>query len=374
MRRTPRGSRVEDYYRQVADSLVRQMESGTAPWTEAWGPGRLRLPYNIKSGKSYRGGNSVWLASTAKRRDFSDARWGTYKQIKELGGQVRRGQKGCPILFWQFQTSKLARDRDGAPVLDDKGNPVYVTEPLSSPRCFRYTVFNAQQCKGLPPEPSRPPAVSWQNHEEAERLIRRTGVAIDHTSEQRAYFDLQRDRIIMPHREQFQDGPSYYQSLLHEMAHWTGHPDRLNRRTLVQGIAHGYNSDDYAREELRAEISSMMTGDRLNVGHDPSRIAAYVKAWVNQLEKDPREIYRASKDAQEISDYLLARGRWRDQGQQRAAEPGVPEQARPRSDLMPAGATPVSARTPERLPNRKPVTLPWPGRTGPADRSTGPAR
>ena len=68
---------------------------------------------------------------------------------------MRRGQKGCAILFWQFETSKLARDSEGKPLLDDKGRPVYETKSLASPRVYRYTVFNAEQCDGLPPRPRR---------------------------------------------------------------------------------------------------------------------------------------------------------------------------------------------------------------------------
>ncbi len=313
-------ARLDAYHRQVADALIDQIERGTAPWTEAWKPGEKALPFNVKTGKPYRGGNSVWLASTANRRSFADERWGTYRQIKDLGGQVRRGQKGCAILFWQFETSKLARDAAGRPLLDDKGQPVYEVKPLASPRVYRYTVFNAQQCDGLPPRHRRAAARAWDRHEEAERVFKQAGAVIEHARGNRAYFDLRRDRIVLPFKEQFPDGPSYYQSALHELGHWTGHPSRLNRQTLLQGIEHGYGSHAYAREELRAEISSMMTGDRLAIGHDPSRHASYVGSWVKALREDPREIYKASRDAQEVSDYLLGRGRWRDQGRDDRAE------------------------------------------------------
>ena len=94
-------SRVEDCYHRVADSLI---DRGTAPWTEARKPGQKALPHNIKFGQPCRGGNSVWLASTASRRLYTDERWGTYKQIKDAGEQLWRGDKRCAILFWQFET------------------------------------------------------------------------------------------------------------------------------------------------------------------------------------------------------------------------------------------------------------------------------
>ena len=306
-------SSVDDYYRRVAQSLISQIEEGTAPWTQAWKPGEKALPCNVKTGKQYRGGNSVWLASTADNRGYSDERWGTFKQVRDLGGQVLRGEKGCAILFWQFETKRLARDPEGKPILDDKGKPVYEIQPLTSPRAFTYTVFNAEQCNGLPARPERPGSYAWDKHEEAERVFREAGAAIEHSGKDRAYYDLRRDRVILPYKEQFPDAPSYYQTALHELGHWTGHPQRLNRETLTKGLEEGFASPHYAREELRAEISSMITGDRLDLGHDPSRHAAYVGSWIQALRDDPREIYRASRDAQQMSDYLLDRGRDRQQ-------------------------------------------------------------
>ena len=313
-------ARIDAYYRRVADSLIEQIERGTAPWTEAWKPGRRALPCNIKSGKAYRGGNTVWLASTAKRRQYTDERWGTYKQVKELGGQVRRGERGCQILFWQFEIRKRALDAEGKPLRDEDGKPVYEAKPLASPRVYRYTVFNAEQCDGLPPRARRDAAHAWDRHAGAERVLRCSGAVIEHTGENRAYFDLQRDRIVLPFRQQFPSGPGYYQSALHELGHWTGHPSRLNRETLLKGIEQGYGSQAYAREEMRAEISSMMTGDRLDVGHDPSRHASYVGSWVQQLREDPKEIYRASRDAQLMSDWLLERARERDPEAERSVK------------------------------------------------------
>lgn len=116
-------------------------------------------------------------------------------------------------------------------------------------------------------------------------------------------------RAVLPHKEPLPARPTCYQTALHELAHWTGRPERLNRATLVEGIREGARSPQYAREELRAEISSMITGDRLQLGHDSSRHAAYVSHWIQALKDDPREIYRAAQDAQVMSDYLLDRTR-----------------------------------------------------------------
>jgi len=318
--------RSEAYYRKVADQLIKQIEAGTARWTQAWQPGEKALPCNVATGKAYRGGNSVWLASVADQRGYQDERWGTYKQVQGLGGQVRRREKGSAILFWQFETRKLARDRNGKPVLDENGKPVYETIPLDRPRSYPYTVFNAEQCDGLPRREPQPAARAWDPIDEAERVLKASGAEIENAGKNRAYYDLRRDRIILPYKEQFPNGPAYYQTALHELGHWTGHPDRLNRATLMQGIEEGFASPHYAREELRAEISSMMTGDRLRLGHDPSRHAAYVGSWIEALRDDPREIYRASRDAQVMSDFVLDRSRKKELNRESEA---MPEHERP---------------------------------------------
>ena len=331
--------RLDEYYREVAGALVEQIEKGTAPWTQAWQPGEKALPANVQTGKAYRGGNSVWLLSVAERRGYADERWGTYKQVKGLDGQVRKGEKGTRILYWHFEDRRVIRDRvDGTPVLDERGKPVYESRALQSPRVYTYTVFNAEQCDGLPKREGRAAAAAWDGHREADRVLECSGARIEHSGEDRAFYDIRGDRIVLPYRERFPEAAGYYQAALHELGHWTGHASRLNRATLLEGIVEGPYSKQYAREELRAEISSMMTGDRLNLGHDPARSTAYVNHWVKALRDDSREIYRAARDAQGISDYLLEPERDRvaeREAEERAAPPAKELEPAVRSEPVP---------------------------------------
>ena len=222
--------RSELFYRNVAGQLIERIEAGTARWRQAWQPGEKAMPRNVVTGKAYRGGNSVGLASVAEQRGYSDERWGTYKQVQGPGGQARRGERGPAILFWQFETRKLARDRDGQPVLDEQGKPVYETTQLDRPRSYPYAVFNAEQCNGLPRRETPRNANAWNPIEEAERAPARTGAMIESSGKNRAYCHLCRDRIILPYRNQFPSGPVYYQTALLELGHWTAHPSRFNRR------------------------------------------------------------------------------------------------------------------------------------------------
>ena len=105
----------------------------------------------------------------------------------------------------------------------------------------------------------------------------------------------------MPERGQFPSADNYYATALHELGHWTGHPSRLDR-----DLSNPFGSEGYAKEELRAEISSMILGNELGIGHDPGQHVAYVGSWIKVLQEDPLEIFRAAADAEKIQAFVLA--------------------------------------------------------------------
>ena len=302
----PKPNRVDEYHQKFADQIVEQIRQGNAPWQKPWKPGEEHLPKNLSSDKEYRGGNSMYLSVAQSARGYSENRWGTYKQIQAAGGQVRKGERGTRILSFQDHRQIAVTDKAGKPVHDAEGNKVYRYERMDHPMVRQYTVFNADQADGLklPERPAKQP--EWKAHENAEAVIRASGVRINHVAGDRAFYNLQNDKVTLPERGQFPSASHYYQTALHELGHATGHESRLNRPSLQEGVKAGFGSEAYAKEELRAEISAMMTGQRVGVGHDPSRGAAYVESWLKALKDDPREIYRASSEAQKMSDHLVA--------------------------------------------------------------------
>ena len=302
----PKPNRVDEYHQKFADQIVEQIRQGNAPWQKPWKPGEESLPKNLSSDKEYRGGNSMYLSVAQSARGYSENRWGTYKQIQAAGGHVRKGERGTRILSFQDHRQIAVTDKAGKPVHDSEGNKVYRYEKLDHPMVRQYTVFNADQADGLklPERPAKQP--EWKAHENAEAVIRASGVRINHVAGDRAFYNLQNDKVTLPERGQFPSASHYYQTALHELGHATGHESRLNRPSLQEGVKAGFGSEAYAKEELRAEISAMMTGQRVGVGHDPSRGAAYVESWLKALKDDPREIYRASSEAQKMSDHLVA--------------------------------------------------------------------
>ena len=284
-----------DYVDQVANSIIDQLHKGTAPWVKPWGPGERFMPYNPTTGNEYRGGNAMWLMSQAESRGYDDARWLTFRQAQEKGAQVRKGEKGTPIQFWKWQGLEPVCDAQGKPMLDGEGNPVRELVRYERPRVMSAVVFNAQQMDGLPPAPDRPALPEWDRHSRAERILAGSGVDFHHAAGDRAFYHLGKDRITLPERWQFDTGDGYYATVLHELGHATGHPSRLNR-----DMAYPFGSEGYAREEMRAEISSLMLGGQLGIGHDPGQHAAYIGSWIRVLEQDPREVFRAAADAEKI--------------------------------------------------------------------------
>ena len=205
-------------------------------------------------------------------------------------------------------------------------------------------MFNAEQADGLPARPAPTAEPLWKVHQQAEQVLEDSGVPVRHVAGDRAFYNLNRDEIVLPERGQFPSANHYYQTALHELGHSTGHPERMNRETLTQGISEGFGSPAYAKEELRAEISAMMTGERVGVGHDPSRGAAYVEGWIAALEEDPREIRRAAADSQKISDFVLSRHREREAVREPAAVAATRAPA-PGQIVHPVPPLPVPERT-----------------------------
>lgn len=292
---------------QIASELIDRLEAGTAPWQMPFKPGEGAIaPYNATTGKPYRGANSLWLAMQGR----DDPRWLTFNQAKALGAKVRKGEHGSVIQYVRFEEERVTRDEAGNVVKDADGKSVKQSVRLESPVVVSAVVFNAAQIDGLPP--LEPPAEqNWPDLEAAEQILADSGAVIDHRARAGAYYTPATDTITLPEKGRFTDAAGYYATALHELGHWSGHESRLAR-----DLTGRFGSESYAKEELRAEIASMMIGRDLRIGHDPGQHAAYVKSWIKVLKEDPKEIVRAANDAEKIRAFVLTLGQARELGQQ----------------------------------------------------------
>jgi antirestriction protein ArdC len=284
-----------DLRQEITDNIIAALEKGVAPWQKPWQSGAFEMPLNPTSGKPYRGGNAIHLMMSGMREGFEDPRWITYRQAQENGWNVRRGEKGTQIEFWQLPKNKpsgFEKSKDDTPESSRDGFIYRV-----------YTVFNASQIDGIPEHTPRM-RQEWEIVQGAEAILQNSGARIIHDQPDRAFYNRLTDTIHLPPRAAFDSAGSYYGTALHETAHWTGAPERLNRETLNN--SHGFGDIEYAKEELRAELASVFLMAERGIPHNYDGHAAYLGSWLTALREDKHEIFRAARDAHKAADLLIA--------------------------------------------------------------------
>ncbi len=283
---------------QAANEISRLVAQGTAPWQQPLKPGANRFPVNALTSKPYQGMNYIWLAMQSQ----PDPRWVTYRQAAELGGQVRRGQKGQTIVYWRFDYKRAQRDAAGHILKDGQGNTLWLKAEKPTPMVRTARVFNATQIDDLPPAPWETDPVPLDDlAQQADAWIAATGAEIE-VGVQGVYgtYAPYADKIKILTRELFESDAKWYSTLFHELAHWTSHESRLNRS--LKSLRS--DPESYAREAIRAEIAAWMLCQQAGTGFEPGDHASYIASWLQALKDDPAEVYRAARDAGAIVQYL----------------------------------------------------------------------
>ncbi|NRF37536.1 ArdC family protein [Pedobacter foliorum] len=289
-------------HEQIAEKLIAELKAGTSVFQKAWidesNPGFV-IPANPTTGKNYRGLNALWLGM----QPFSDPRWLTMRQANLNQWQVQKGAKATLINFVQHTDRKPLLDEEGKALKDENGKTRYTETKLEKPILANAWVFNAEQINGIPDlslvKAEKLAAQQWSPIERAEAILNATNPNFKHGGNY-AFYNYVTDQITLPHRHQFPTATEYYATALHELGHWTGHQSRLDRE-----LSNGFGAPDYAREELRAEIASLMIGSEIGIGHYFEQHAVYVEEWINVLQDDPSELQKAAADAQKIYDFVL---------------------------------------------------------------------
>jgi antirestriction protein ArdC len=310
------GKPPRDFRQEVTANIIHMLENGVAPWQKPWDSGAANMPMNPTSERAYRGGNAIHLMTIALQKGYQDPRWMTYKQASDRGWQVRRGAKGTQIEFWDVRQGKDSVEAGSGEGMENArtGRAAGDERPRLIHRV--YTVFNAAQIDGIPAYAPRQ-HTSFEVAQLGERILTASGAKIAHDRAGGAFYDRAGDAIHLPPKEAFKDAPGYYGTALHELAHWTGHPSRLNRATLNESYRFG--DVNYAKEELRAELASVFLAAERGIPHDPAQHAAYVGSWLKALKEDKNEIFRAAHDASAATDFLLSLERERSMAEEELA-------------------------------------------------------
>ena len=174
--------------KSLADNIIHMLENGVAPWQKSWYSGAANMPMNPTSERAYRGGNAIHLMATALQKGYQDPRWMTYKQASDNGWQVRRGEKGTQIEFWDVR-----RGKDNAEARSGQRHGDARTDRASGndrPRISIhrvYTVFNAAQIDGIPAYAPRQ-HTSFEVAESGEQILTASGAKIAHDRAERAFY------------------------------------------------------------------------------------------------------------------------------------------------------------------------------------------
>lgn len=287
-----------DVYEEVTAQIIAMLEAGTRPWSPRWAAGAATLPLRHE-GTAYRGINILLLWTAAMTRGFINPYWMTYRQAAELGGQVRKGEKGNLVVHAGTFTPK-----DG-----ETGEPVTNAEGEEASRKFlkKYVVFNVEQIDGLDMSKYPVPRIEIKNRDQRDAdldaAFARWPVPYAEGGSS-AYYSPAADHIQMPAFADFESGNAFYATLAHEAVHSTGHAKRLARETLRD---YGKSREIRAEEELIAEVGAAMLCAQL--GMEPTERedhAAYVASWLTALRNDKRAIFRAATAAQAASELILS--------------------------------------------------------------------
>ena len=282
-----------DVYTRVTSHIVGELEKGVRPWLKPWNAehaaGRITRPLR-HNGQAYQGINVLMLWTAAEMQGYACPFWLTFQQAKELGGFVKKGEHGSPVVYASKFTKKEAAEN---------GDEVEREIPFLK----EYTVFNASQCEGLPEHFYRlaeTPQHDMQRIERAETFFKNTRADIRGGGNM-AYYAMGSDHVQMPPFESFRDAESYAATLAHELTHWTKHPTRCNREFGRKR----WGDERYAMEELVAELGSAFLCADLKITPEVrDDHASYLANWLQVLKADKRAIFSAASHAGRAVEFL----------------------------------------------------------------------
>ena len=283
--------KVQDNRKALVDEVIKSMESG-AFWQAGWNVSALR-GQNPVSGAKYTGMNRLSLGYAVARNNYQDPRFVTFKQADENGWRVKRGEHGYLCEYWIWTKKEE--------ITNEKGEKETVDVLLEKPRVSYFTVFNMEQLDGNYPKFELPKLSYDDMMVMADDFIASSRCPVNESAQDRAFYALGTDKITLPLRDSFKSSEDFLETLLHEMAHSTG-------KELGRPMNGNMLSEEYAREELVAELSVLFMKADLgleNKGQHFENHSAYLKSWNKMLKKDYNELYRVSKEADKVAEFLM---------------------------------------------------------------------
>jgi len=272
----------------LTNHFILALESGVAPWKKGWNAA-AGSPKNYVSKKAYQGINALLLGMYGQMRGYKESYFMTYNQAKAVGGQVRKGEKGLPVVFYKIIKREDAKGKEKKGML------------------LRYsTVFHVSQIDGIEWKFPAHPTREHTANEAAEQIIANyaVGPRIEHHGSE-AFYQPSTDKVVLPLASDFHTAEDYYHTAFHELVHSTGHKSRLARPGITEFSPFG--SERYALEELVAELGAAFLSNAAGLNFEAMlpNSAAYVANWLQALRNDKTLIVTAASKAQKAHNHIL---------------------------------------------------------------------
>jgi len=287
-----------EYREQLARTFINCLQERQLSWKKEWKASNSRAPYNAVTGKRYKGINHLALGLTAMAKQYQDPRWATFKQIQDNEWKLKKGSKASVIEYWfpfDYEKKKALTWEEARLLSKEEASKVGLVSRY-------YYVFNAQEIDGIPALPEIPKNTNVNQDKLVETISRNMDVPILFDGGDRAFYRPSEDKIHLPEKEYFESTYAFNATALHELAHATGAPHRLNRN-----MGNAFGTPAYAYEELVAEMSSCFMATELSVVQEIAHIdnhKAYVQGWIQAIQDKPEILVKAVKDASECADFL----------------------------------------------------------------------
>ena len=277
-------------YEIITEKLIDELGKGNVPWRKPWSLKAGQFPMSA-DGYQYNGINALILGLAP----YSDARWVTFKKAQKLEGNIKRGEKGYPVVFYKHLEIEQENEKGEKEIKD-----IWIMR--------YYTVFNVEQCENLklPPvdkENAEAPEKSLTADEIIEHMPNQPSISYDGGN--RAYYRPSNDSIHLPKEDSFDSQDGMYATIFHELTHSTGHSSRVGRKGIEEPSMFG--CEKYAKEELVAEFGASFLCHESGIKNDIPQHASYIKSWHDKLQNDPKLLITAASQGQKAANYILGK-------------------------------------------------------------------
>jgi len=298
---------MKDLYTEVTNSIIDLLNTQLNSWDQPWIGlgGSFERATNMFSETPYRGINPILLSISLEKQKFRKNIWATFNQVSSNNGQVLKGQKGTKIVYFTLMGIGPNKKRyNNAQLQNMDDTQIKQLKIDVIPILKYYVLFNIEQTKGLEPSLYEVPKIAQRQitdiENEVDILVKNTGAIVIHKESNSAFYNVESDEITMPLKDQFKSAEGYIETIFHELGHYTSKADRCDRPMK------NLSKSELAMEEIIAELTAAQLCAEFGITKTISNNASYIQSWIKELGDNPKFIFKAAREAQKASDYIMS--------------------------------------------------------------------